>query len=162
MNNFSNIKKYLIVFLGLTLSFYASVFFIKNVFLANSPKIRPNLGSYYLAKIKNSFNKVSNFIALKSLNKINLSLNQNNQLPINQQNTTSKSRELIIEELSKSLKPITKGVSAVSKPGYSYTLYKINEIEWAEIRYTLKNGEEVVIQYPKGTNPPPKEIYEKQ
>lgn len=160
INNFLKYKKYLIAFLALILSFYISIFFIKNVFLANSPKIRPNLGSYYLVKIKNSFNKVSNFIASKSFSNINLNLNQNNQSSINQQNTISKSRDLLMEELSKNLKPITKGVNAASKDGYNYYEFKLNEIEWVMVEYTLKNGEIIKIRYPKGTNPPPKEIYE--
>ena len=65
-----------------------------------------------------------------------------------------------IEFLKQSLKPITKGVSAATQDGYSYTEIKLNEIEWVQITYTLSNGETVTIEYPKGTTPPPKEIYE--
>ena len=43
---------------------------------------------------------------------------------------------------------MTKGVSAAEMPGYSYTEFRLNEIEWAQIIYTLKNGQTVTIEYP--------------
>ena len=64
--------------------------------------------------------------------------------------------------MKNNLEPITKGVSAASKNGVGYTKFNIDEIEWAKITYTLKNGKVITIQYPKGTNPPPSFIYENQ
>ena len=65
-----------------------------------------------------------------------------------------------INFLKESLKPVTRGVSAASKDGYSYTEFKLSEIEWAQITYTLKNGQTITIQYPKGTEPPPQAIFD--
>lgn len=146
-------KKYFSIFLILIVSYFVSSFFIKNIFLADSPKIRPNLDTYFLAKISNTKNNILaklnfnfSFPNLNLFPKSNLAENQN--------------REEKINFLKSTLKPIAKGVRAASSPGYSYTEFKIDEIEWAQITYTLKNGQTVTIQYPKGTNPPPQFIYE--
>ena len=135
------------IFLILFFSFLVSYFSINNIFLANSPRIRPNLDRYFLAKINNVKDNIlakinSNFLLPKNI----FVADQNKNPPI--------------EFLKNDLKPITKGVSAATKDNYSYTEFKLNEIEWVRITYTLKNGKQLTIQYPKGTNPPPKEIYE--
>ena len=67
--------------------------------------------------------------------------NQNNSL------AGTQNEKQTINFLKESLKPVTKGVSAASKDNYSYTEFKVDEIEWAKITYTLKNGETVTIQY---------------
>lgn len=154
MSNF-NYKKIFLLLFALGIAYFVSSFSIKNVFLANSPKIRPNLGGYFLAKINNTKEKILaklnfNFNLFPSFN-----IPGSDRIATNQQN-----RQEIANALKSSLKPITKGVSAASKDGYHYFEFTLNEIEWVEITYTLKNGEIVKIRYPKGTNPPPKEIYE--
>ena len=137
MRNYKNLIK---LFLILVVAFLISSFSIKNIFLANSPEIRPNLGGYLLSNI--------NLIKDNILAKLDFIGNQN--------------REEIVSSLKNNLKPITKGVSAATRDNNSYTEFKLNEIDWARITYTLKDGQQVVIQYPKGTNPPPQEIYESQ
>jgi hypothetical protein len=88
-------------------------------------------------------------------------LNFNFSLPKNTF-VANQNRDQTIEFLKNNLKPITKGVSAATKDNYSYTEFRLNEIEWAQIAYTLSNGKQVTIQYPKGTSPPPKAIYDNQ
>ena len=169
----SNYKNWGKIFLILVLAFLVSSFSIKNIFLAESPKIRPNLSGYFLAKINNT---KDNILAKLNFN-VNFSSPSNNVNDNEQQsdngvqfdnNNTSNSvaqrpnqnSNATIEFLKQSLKPITKGVSAASQDGYNYTEIKLNEIEWVQITYTLSNGEAVTIEYPKGTEPPPKEVYE--
>lgn len=152
----SNPKHFSKIILVLVFSYLISNFSIKNVFLADSPKVRQNLDQYFLAKINNTKDQI--------LAKLNFNLNFFpifNQSAINNvaQNQTS---EQTIEFLKKSIQPVTKGVSAAEQDGYSYTEFKLDEIEWAQITYTLKNGEIITIQYPKGTNPPPQAVYENQ
>jgi len=146
------IKNLLKIFTVFLIAYFLSSFSIKHIFLANSPKIRPNLGEYFLAKIENTKDR---FLAL-----FNFSNSKNNQLQLPPHLAKSKNKEKIEAFLKENLKPITKGVKAASVPGYSYTEFKLNEIEWARITYTLKNGKKITIEYPKGTEPPPKEIYE--
>lgn len=152
MFNIKNLTKLLI---ALVLAYSVSYFSIKGIFLANSPKIRPNLGQYFLAKINNT---KENILARLNFSSLLPQFNQgsNNNFVANQ------NRNETINFLKNSLKPVAKGVSAASKDGYSYTEFRLNEIEWAQITYTLSNGKQVTIQYPKGTSPPPKAIYDNQ
>lgn len=138
------------VVLALGMAYFASSFSINNIFLANSPKIRSNLPQYMLAKINNTRENI--------LAKLNFNINF---FPSSSQNNTITEKQTI-DFLKKSLKPVTKGVSAAYKDAYSYTEFKVDQIEWVKVTYTLKNGKTVTIQYPKGTKPPPKELYERQ
>lgn len=144
-------KFFLKYFLIFVFSFFISHFIIKEIFIANSPKIRPNLARYFLAKINNF---KDNLMA-----KLNLGISFDNQQKIAYKQEIN---EQVMKTLQQSLKPVTKGISAATIPGYSYNIYKINEIEWAQITYTLKNGKNITIEYPKATNPPPKEIFENE
>ena len=151
MKNYKNLIK---LFLILALTYFISSIFIKNIFLANSPKIRPNLGGYFLAKINNTKEKI-----LARLN-FNFNLFPSFNIPSSNNIVSNQNQRETVNFLKSSLKPITKGVSAATKGNYSYTQFRLNEIEWVQITYTFKNGKTITIQYPKGTNPPPKEIYE--
>lgn len=136
--------------LVLFLSFFISSLSVENVFLANSPKIRPNLPGFLMAKITATKDNI--------LAKINFDFNL---FPSPSRNNTVAESQTV-QFLKESLKPVTKGVSAASKDEYSYTKFKVNEIEWARVTYTLKSGKTITIEYPKGTEPPPKEIYEEE
>lgn len=151
-NNYKNLTKFLI---ALVLAYSVSNFSIKNLFLADSPKIRPNLDQYFLAKINNTKENILAKLDFGSMfPKFNLEPASNF--------VANQNREETVNFLKSTLKPVTKGVSAAEKDGYSYTEFKLDEIEWAQITYTLSDGKQITIQYPKGTNPPPKGIYENQ
>lgn len=167
MNNY-NYKKYFSFFIALGVAYLLSGFSINNLFLAQSPSIRPNLDQYFLAKINNTKESILAKLRFNfTLPSFNLALNNtdtnsssnSNWFQNNNSNSVS-NREEKMNFLKSTLKPITKGVSAASKDGYNYMEFKINEIEWIKVTYTLKNGKVITIQYPKGTNPPPKAIYE--
>jgi hypothetical protein len=140
---------YIRIVLILLIAFLLSKSLSNNIFLADSPKIRPNLDTYFLAKINTTKDNI-----LAKLN-FNFSFPKNNFV-------ANQSRNQTIEFLKNNLHPITKGVSAATRDNYSYTEYKVNEIEWVRVTYTLKNGKTINIEYPKGTNPPPQGIYENQ
>ena len=148
-NLFTNNKKYLQIFLVLVMSYYVADFSAKNLFLANSPRFRPNLSQYFLTKI--------NTVKENLLSMLKIDFFQTKQTA---NLTQDQKKEEMIKLLKNNLKPITKGVKATSKDGYNYYEFRLNEIEWARITYTLKNGKTITIEYPKGTTPPPKEIYE--
>lgn len=142
-------KNYLKIIIVLIFSFFLSNLFIKNIFLANSPQIRPNLDKYFLAKINNT---KEDFLAMLRFSIF--------QPKIDPNNLAKYSKEQINAYLKNNLKSITKGVKAATLPGYSYVEFKVDEIIWTEITYTLKDGRKVKIKFPKGTTPPPKEIFE--
>ncbi len=142
-----DIKKIIKLVFAVFLSYVFSNFFIKNIFLANSPKIRPNLGEYFLAKINNA---KENLIA-----KFNFDLFFSST-----ETDQSLAEKQTIELLKNSLKPVTKGIRGSSIGTYSYTEFKLKEIEWARITYTLKDGRMIIIEYPKDQEPPPKEVFE--
>jgi hypothetical protein len=161
INNYKNLIKLLLV---LVLAFLVSSFVVKNVFLADTPKIRPNLGGYLMAKInsvkENMLAKLNFNFVPSSQPQVPVNEPPANTVAENQTNQTSQTDNGIVNVLKESLKPVTQGVSAAEKDGYSYTEFKLDEIEWVQITYTLNNGKQITIQYPKGTEPPPKEIYE--
>lgn len=141
LNKYKNLIKIIII---LVTAYFVSIFFIKDIFLADSPIIRPNLEEYYLTKINN--------IKESLVAKFNFSSNNNFAAKNNQ--------EQIATFLKNNLKPIVKGVSAVTKDNNNYTEYDLNQIVWEKITFTLRNGKVITIEYPKGTNPPVKEDYE--
>lgn len=156
INNFSKYKKYFTIFLVFVVSYYIANFSIRNLFLANSPRIRPNMGSYLIAKLNSRFESIRTL----ALSKLNFNLSPPHDTQTSDSDKKNITRDIVFEQLGKNLKPITKGVNAASQNGYNYYEFKVNEIEWVMIEYTLKNGETIKVRYPKGTNPPPREIYE--
>ena len=145
--------KYLKIFLVLVIAYYIADFSVNNLFLANSPRLRPNLYDYFLAKI--------NTVKENLLSRLKINFFQTTQMAnLAEDKAEDKKREEIMMFLKNNLKPITKGISAASKDGYHYSEFRLDEIEWVRITYTLNNGETITIEYPKGTEPPPKEYYE--
>jgi len=135
-------KNFLNSFLAIFLSIIFSNFLIKNVFIANSPKIRPNL-VYYLAQkffskdLSNKISKRNNVNNVKSQNKVLIfsQINKNNFIPIN------------------------KGVYASDLKKGNYLLIKENEVEWVIYTFTI-NGKEIKIKVPKGEPTPHQKVLE--
>ena len=116
MKKFINIK----ILLALIIAFGLSLFSVKNVFIANSPKIRNDLGY----KI--------NYFAQNIL--------QNNFLTKRNNN---------ISEEEKNIQKIAAGVYAQTISGVSVKQYRLNEIEWVEHIYIV-NGKEIKLKIAKG------------
>jgi len=128
-------------FLTIFLSFLLASFLTENIFIANSPKIRPNFHRYLSQKFipKNFFSKTK----------------EKNILPPNEKNN------LIFSQIDKSqLTLINKGIYAASLNKGNYILIEQDEVEWVVYTFNIK-GKEVKIKVPKGENPPPKEVVEK-
>ena len=113
--------------------FFLSSFLIQKIFLAGTPRIRPNAFSNLALEIKNNTHSL---IALF----------------IKQPST-----EEILKDVP--LKTISKGVYGKTKENYSYTLIKIHEIEWKEYTFNI-NGKEIKIKFPKDQQPPSQELME--
>ena len=135
-------KNFFKFFLAIFLSIFFSNLLIKNVFIANSPKIRPTLG-YYLAQ-KFFPKDLSNKINRK--NNVNIEKTQNNDLIFSQINKNN-------------FIPINKGVYASDLKKGSYLLIKEKEVEWIIYTFTI-NGKEIKIKVPKGESIPNQKVLE--
>jgi len=139
------------VFIVFLLSFISSFFLIKNIFIANSPKIRQNIGAYFAMKAKNLFNKI---YSLASLNNYRQFFN----IPNN--NTIKRNEEIKNKLKNKPLIPLGKGVYARIDGKDVLIEINLEGVDFVEYVFNIK-GKEVKIKVPKGENPPPKEVVEK-
>ena len=76
-------KKYLKIFLLLGAAYIISYFSIKNIFLAESPRINPFFAQNMMAKVNNFWSKTTNFIAFKSARNNGLNNQSNKPSTIN-------------------------------------------------------------------------------
>lgn len=136
MINNQRIRIILILFLAI----FSSRFFIDNVFLGYTPKIRKNLPQYWSMKIMTQYYQL--------LSRLDGSYYKK-----------KKEEEKIFSELKKSLRPIAKGVYAASKGNYGYFKINRDEVEWDYVIITLKDGRKIGVRYPKGTTPPLPETF---
>lgn len=147
-------------------SFFLSHFLIKNLFLANSPRINPFFARNMMAKVSNFFDKTKSFFAFDISKKENIQQNpnQNNfaqQQPQNQSFTLDKAPQELKEAISKApMRKIAPGVYAGEYKGYYVSTIKINEIEFLEYTFDV-NGRKIKIKVPKGETPPSQETVEK-
>jgi len=128
------------IFLVLLFSFLFSSFLIKNVFIANSPKIRPYLGNYFAFKIKDLFKNFSNlaFYGLSSRQATNTTIEKlKNKPPI----------------------PIGKGVYARIDNKDALIEINLEGVDFIEYTFTI-NGKEVKIKVPKGEPTPNQKVLE--
>lgn len=165
-------NKYLRMFLVMGISFLISGFFLKNIFLASSPKINPNAGRQMLAKVNNFWSKSTIMFARNNITKQNLAKNNiytkpsNNfsitSIPTSAQinnNTTTNSvtnsatSNAIKEALTATLSKVSQGVYAGEKNNIQVYEIRTNEIEYLEYTFTVK-GKEIKIKVPKDQTKP--------
>lgn len=130
----NRLGSYLKIGSSLLMAFFLSTLLIKDVFIGYSPTIRPDLAQYLGDKY----------------------LNKNFYASLFQQNNNSLSEEM----LKRTLKPISKGVSASTFNNASYTQYTVNEVEWIAQSLTLSDGRVIKVSYPKGSSPPTAALFE--
>jgi hypothetical protein len=127
---------YIKIGMGIFAAFMVAKGINSEVFVANSPQVRPHLGTYMANQVKSAIGDSK--VGLASLF---------NLLP------EQKLKNLPLDS-------IAKGVYAKSNQTNSYTLIKDNEVEWREYTFIIK-GKEVKIKVPQGQQPPPQELLEK-
>lgn len=167
-------KHLILILIAMIGSFVISNTLSKNVFIANTPRIRSNLNQYLAQKIKSTFSdnygRLLSLIRRRETNTEtnpptkNTTSNPNTATNTNSTTYTRKpSTPLSFESeiVQNALKPITKGVSAATIDNTVYYEYKVKEIEWVRIDYTTKNGRQLKLSFPKGTNIPSRNILEK-
>lgn len=138
-----NKKLYLKIIGVIVISFIVVKLGSNEIFIANTPKIRPDIFARVNVLISNNIG----FIA-QLFNKNNKNLAE-----------VEKRR---VEEYLKDipLKIAAKGIYAKSRGNMSYTLIKENEVEWIVYTFNIK-GKEIKIKVPKGQSPPSQDLLEK-
>src|SRR5690348_3710453 len=138
MKNFKY-TKYLVIAVALVGGFLVSNTVNKELFIANTPQLRPMAGEYVVWRVRDVLHKTKEFAFFWDWNK-----------PVN---------TVALENYLKSnLKPIAKGVRAAEEHNMNYTKYTIGEVECSEVTYTLSNGKVIKVKFPKGLTPPPQDL----
>lgn len=152
-------NKYLKIVLLLGAAFMVSDFSIKNVFLANSPRINPNAGQNMMTKINSTWSKATSLVAFKNVNIFKFGNNSdnfsqpiNNQASVTFQKTNSLPQD-IKDALSAPLQRVSQGVYAGERNNIQVYEIKSNEIEYLVYTFTI-NGKETKIKVPKDQEPP--------
>jgi hypothetical protein len=131
-------KLYVKILLALVLSFGLVKVVSQQVFIADTPKIQPNLAQNWTSNIKSfAYKKSDNSVAVGQTTK-----------PVNEALATAPTKELI------------KGVYAREDKNVKQIIIRDNEIVYTEYTFTI-NGKEIKIKVPQGEEPPPKEVLEK-
>jgi hypothetical protein len=118
---------------ALFISFLISDFSIKNLFLANSPKINP----FFVRNINSKFEK--NLAFLNNFKK-NISMNFDREKNI-------------------TFKQISQGVKAAETSEGTIVKIDSSKIDWLEYTFNI-NGKEIKIKVPKDQQPPSQEVVE--
>jgi len=151
------IKKYLKIFLLLGGAFLLSIFFIKNIFLANSPRFNPFFAQNLQAKVSSFFSKTTSFFAFKNRQPSAVSTKASDQNPTSF--TFNSPPSDVKDALNTSLSKISQGVYAGEKNNIKVYEVRTNEIEYLEYTFNV-NGKEIKIKVPKDQQPPSQEVVE--
>ncbi|NTU74303.1 hypothetical protein HGB07_09285 [Candidatus Roizmanbacteria bacterium] len=117
------------------LSFAITKFGVSDLFVNNTPVIRPNLDKYIVYRIKSLPQTVKTYVALLTQPKIK-----------------DKLKDIPFSKLAV-------GVYAKEDGKASFVEYRAQEMDWIVISYLI-NGKTIKIKVPKGQKPPPLEIVE--
>lgn len=151
MNNLLQ-KKYLLLVLALLFSYGISVGLTKEVFVANSPTIRPDLQNHLVARVASLF--VSQQALAQSNSQKTIIFNNNDTI-----------KQQLAERLQKvesvPLKSVAPGVYAKSAGDVQVTEIRMSEVNWKEYTFNV-NGREIKIRVPEGQIPPSEDQVAKQ
>lgn len=133
------------LFLIIILSFVISTSLSKVVFLANTPKLNPSF-------FQNISLRNLRFNLLVFLH--NFSRQKNSLIGV--------SREETIKFLKNNLDYVAPGIKAKTYKNFTVVEVDSNKIKWEKVEYILNDGRKIQVTYPKGTFPPPKDLFEKR
>ncbi|MFH0773811.1 MAG: hypothetical protein V1922_05890 [bacterium] len=136
------IKHFSFVILTLFISFFVSSFIAAEVFIGNSPTIRPHLDSYLAQKMQTLTSPVSNLLA-----------SLQGKAPGTMENKTVKQRYEVLQSVP--FLNVATGVAAREKYGVAETHYDLNKIKWIEYSYKTRVGTTIKIKIPEGQKLPP-------
>lgn len=112
-----------------------SEFLTQDVFVANTPRVRPDLADHLVTQTMALIN-VDNYIAFFSGKKRNDNLANAEYQPT-----------------------IIKGVYAKETEDTSLMEVRVDEVDWTEVSYTKQDGTTEMIKIPAGTQPPPPGLF---
>jgi len=127
-------KKYTLFLFVFLLAYLFSEVLVRTVFVSYSPKIRPNLDKYIVHRISQLRDAI-------------------------QRKETAVLSPQALEEYADYVAP---GVKAAETEGTGFSEYEIDSIIWVKHTITLKNGEKVKVEVPKGQTPPDASMFEEQ
>lgn len=125
-------NKYSKLSLAIVISFFVSTLFIKNVFIANSPRI----DSTFFTKLKDGIEYYAKVSIPTFLSQLSF-------------DTKKQQEKQVADLLQKSLQPVSKGVRASSNGNYSYGEFNLNEIEWIPLEIIGVDGIKKTIFIPR-------------
>lgn len=137
------------ILIVLVLGLVAVRILVPEIFLANTPRIKPNLDKYIAFRVNNLLERGNNFIARI--------FNRKSEPSQEQLVQTVQTAEDSLKNIP--FKQMTKGVYAKSNNNISYTIVRDNEIDWVEYSFDIK-GKQVKIKVPRGEQPPSQETLE--
>ncbi len=159
-NNNKNMRflnnKYLKLFLVLGVAFAISNFSIKNVFIAESPKLNPFFTQNMMAKVNSLRLKTTNFIASINFNQKKSSTDQVNNFNNSKPTSFTLTQQQITDALKAPLKKVSQGVYAGETDNIQVYEIRSNEIDYLEYTFNV-NGKEIKIKVPKDQQPPSQE-----
>lgn len=135
------VKQIGLIAFSICISFFLSAFISQEIFIGNSPTVRPHLDSYLAMKVRILVNPATTFIARLRGGNSN-----------NESNSTIEARKSILENTPFS--QVATGVAARERDGVAEVKYELNNIKWIEYSYTTSAGTVVKIQIPEGQSPP--------
>lgn len=134
-------SKYLKMLLLLGAAFVISDFGVKNIFIANSPKINPYAGQNMIAKVNNTTSKMMAFAG----GLFNFSGTKSGLIKDLPQQT--------LNAMNAPLKQVSQGVYAAEQNNINVYEIRTNEIDYLVYTFTIK-GKEIKIKVPKDQKPP--------
>lgn len=112
-----------------------SEFLIQDVFVASTPRVRPDLADHLVTETLALIN-VDNYMAFFS----------------------GKTRDNSIA--SKDFQPtIIRGVYAKEDSTTSAMQVRVDEVQWTQVPYIKKDGTTIMLKIPSGTQPPPPGLF---
>ena len=162
-------KRFIKLGIVLLISYLVTDYSIRNLFLAQSPKLNPFFVSNLMAKVNNFFEKKTSFLAFKKPNLTQPSnLKQQPTQSIVAQKpsfdpfqivNTNDLPQNVIEAINTPLQKISTGVYAGEKNDIKVIEIRTGEIEYLEYTFNIK-GKEIKIKVPKDQEPPSQEVIE--
>ena len=124
-----------------------SEFLIQDVFVASTPRVRPDLADHLVTQTLALVN-IDNYIAFFRGNKNNTTL-----VASNENDAKEKLKKVPFGPT------LIKGVYAKEIENASVIEIRVPEIDWVPVSYTKVNGEVVQLYIPRGEEPPPPGLF---
>jgi hypothetical protein len=128
-------KRRAAMLISMIVSFFLSSFLNRTVFIANTPRIRPGLNKYLAQAF---FKKENKSLSYNPREQVDELYRRTENVPFNN---------------------VAKGTYVKSDYAVIITLYRLNEVDWAEYTYEI-NNKIYKFRVPRNVTPPAKKAFE--